>query len=496
MKKRIAMLLACVLALSLFAGNAVYAVSDEEGGVGSKWDLGGITLRVFPTDHFPNPETQDEGRQEEWRERRALVEEFFNVTLDFGALAGVEYDDVPTVIAQSVAAKTHVVDVGNVNTYYLSPLVKAGALVDITDYAEAEIPSLYWENVGEVGGKVYAFSDTIPKGFQAIKFNRELIEAAGMRLDPGEMFAAGRWSYDDFISYCLELRSKLPEDVNVIGMHPMHFLRLITYSNGTTIVDPSTYIPNYTSDDFMTSLNFFRDLIDQGIWEAPAYTDAEDGTQLANFDGTGAGFEEGKVAMTIGHTWEFKAHNEAGMDWGVVPPPWGPNVTLGEAGDYTTLSDEYSGYYKDAANLEGIFVGAKDKITPEQFHKMCLMYQGEDAQEDFETVKALTEAGEKPDLSDADAIEWFQTELDMELWNWYVSRSTPFEPQNFVGDWLTFYETINKAISTTQDPRGVWEAYLPSDLHRISENGFIDPETLPAAMKAIYDSFTPPEETE
>jgi hypothetical protein len=499
MKKRIALLLACVLAFSLFAGtSSVFASSlaEETGGEGSKWDLGGITLRVFPTDLFPNPETADEAQQEELRERREKVEEFFNVTLDFGALAGVEWNDIPTVIAQSVAAKTHVVDVGNVNTYYLTQLVNAGALVDISDYAREQIPELYWKNVGEVGGSVYAFSDSIPKGFQAIKFNRELIEAAGMRQDPGEMFKAGRWSFNDFISYCLELRSKLPEDVNVIGMHPMHWLRLTTFSNGTYIIDPATYIPNYTSDDFMSTLDFFRDLIDQNIWEAPAYTEAEDGTQLANFDSTGGGFAEGKVAMTLGQTWEFDAHNEAGMDWGIVPPPWGPNVTLEKRGDYTSLSDEYSGYYKDATALQGIFVGAKDKITPEQWHMMCLMYTADDGIETYEEVKELTSNGEMPDLSDPQAITWFQTELDMELWNWYVSRSTPFESQNFVGDWLTFYETINQSISTTQDPRSVWEAYLPSDLHRISENGFINPDNLPEDMKAIYDSFTPPEAEE
>jgi maltose-binding protein MalE len=492
-----ALFLACVLAFSLFAGMTVSAsgasLSSETGGVGSKWDLGGITLRVFPTDHFPNPETADEAQREELRERRANVEEFFNVTLDFGALAGVQYNDVPTVIAQSVAAKTHVVDVGNVNTYYMSQLVNAGALVDISDYARANIPDLYWKNVGELGGKVYAFSDSIPKGFQAIKFNRELIEAAGMRLDPGEMFRAGRWSFDDFMKYCQELRSKLPSDVNVIGMHPMHWLRLTTYSNGTYIIDPSTYIPNYTSDDFMESLNFFRDLIDEGVWQAPTYTAAEDGTQLANYDSTGGGFGEGKVVMTLGQTWEFDAHNEAGMNWGIVPPPWGPNATLRTRGNYTTLSDEYSGYYKDATSLQGIFIGAKDKITPEQWHMMCLMYQGEDSIASYEEVVDLTARGRTPDLSDPQAITWFQTELDMELWNWYVSRSTPFESQNFVGDWLTFYETINKSISTTQDPRAVWEAYLPSDLHRISENGFINPDNLPADMRAIYDSFTPAE---
>ncbi len=124
---------------------------------------------------------------------------------------------------------------------------------------------------------------------------------------------------------------------------------------------------------------------------------------------------------------------------------------------------------------------------------MCLMYSGEDALADYEEVVERLASGEDLDLSDSQAITWFQTELDMELWNWYVSRSTPFESQNFVGDWLTFYETINKSISSTQDPRAVWEAYLPSDLHRISENGFINPDDLPAAMRAIYDSFTPVE---
>lgn len=455
-------------------------------------DLGGVTIKLWDV---PNPEEVDEAQKEMWEERLANVEEKFNCKLDFSGLDGVEWNDVPEAIITSVAAGDPVIDFGGMSRYYLNDLVVNDAIHDLTEEVENyNFPKQYYEGFCQWKDTTYGFFRSPVLPWDALVYNRDMIKDAGMEKTPGEMFKEGKWSYDDFYDYCRELDSKLPEGVNTFGIHALHWARSAGFANGASMMDPETYIPTYTSQEFYDAVELLQKMVLEGIAVAPPEVEREDGTTGYDWNVVQEGFEEEKLAMTFSEEWNFEGY-AAQFDFGIVPPPWGPNVTI-QDNDYTTLSDEYTSYVKDC----GVYVvvkGAEKKATPEQYMNLLFSYWPEHGELLLENRKR--EANNEPIAFDGEGTPRnFTSDLDVELWDWYITKDPKFDPFNTTAQSSGFYRALYEVCATDKDARSAFEAVIGEDTLALIEAGLVDEGDLPEELKKKAEEYeeTAPSESE
>lgn len=445
-------------------------------------DLGGVTIKVTG---MQNPEKADEAKKEMWRERAKAVEQKFNCKLVFDALEGIEWNDVPNAIVTSIAAGDPIVDFGEMSRYYISDLMTNNAILDLTkEVAAYNFPKAYYKGGCQWGEKTVGFSRNPMLPWSAIVYNRDMIKAAGMAKTPGEMFKEGKWSLKDFYDYCAELKTKLPEGVNVFGIHALNWARGAAYANGVTMMDPDTYVPSYTSDGFYEIVEVFQKMVVNGLAVNAVEVTRDDGTIGYNWNDAQAGFEEGKLAMAHGDEWNF-ANYASKFDYGIVPFPWGSNVTI-QNNDYKTLSDNYRNYYKDC----GVYVvvkGGEKKATPEQYMNLLFSYMEEEG-------KALVENREKEAKGEMIASREagqprnFCSDLDIELWDWYVSRGK-FEPTDTTAVSPVFFRALYKVCATNQNARSAFESVIGEDTYALLEAGLIDEKNLSDELKKKLDAY-------
>lgn len=448
-------------------------------------DLGGITLKI-KIDDDKNPDKCAEAEKEKWAARKAAVEKKFNCVLDFNVMEGVDWNDIGTIIAESVAANDPAVDAAfNLSRYYADVLFTEGSLtVDLTDIVKDYLPKSYYKGGGEWVGKTYAFNYKPMSAPGILVFNRDLIKAAGMEKDPGEMFAEGKWSLQDFYDYLVELDTKLPEDVYPFGLHFLHFLRGATYANGAGMMDPETYLHTYTTPEFYEPIDMFGKMYNDGLMKPPAEVYNDDGS-LLGYDWTpgGEGFKDGAMAISFASDWSF-GEIGAEIDFGVVPFPWGSNVTI-KNNDYTTLSSNYNSFYVDN-NIIVLFKHAEKKITAEQFMNLTFSYFVEEGEQLL--IDREKEAKKEPiTQADAGTDRYFYTDLDVELWDWYQTRIKfePFETSN-VG---VLYSAVNRVAIRNTSAREQLESILGQTTYLQVYYGILTYDDLPDDYKALYDEY-------
>ncbi|NLO83575.1 MAG: extracellular solute-binding protein [Clostridiales bacterium] len=455
--------------------------TDEDPFPGA--DLGGVTLKVWG---FPNPETVDEAEKEKWSERLKAVEEKFNCKLDFSGLEGVGWNDVPQTIISSVAAGDPVIDFGDMSRYYISSLVTNDAILDMTEVVKNyNLPKAYWEGGCQWGDKIIGFSRGPMLPWSSLVYRRDIIQEVGMEKTPGEMFVEGKWSLDDFYSYCKELQSRLPEGTYVLGIHALNWARGAAFANGAYMMDAKTYHPGYLSDGFIEIVEFFQKLVQEGIAVNATEVTRDDGTTGYDWNPAQQGFDEGKIVITHGDNWNFDGW-AAQFDFGVVPFPWGSNVTLEDPNDYRTLSDNYTNYYKD----NGVFVvvkGGEKKATPEQYMNLLFSYWTEMA-ELLQENREREAKGEPITWEGKGAYRWFSTDLDAELWDWYIGRYK-FDPLDTTTQSSVFFRALYKVCSVGGSPRAEFEAIVGEDIFAMIEAGLIKEEELPDDLKQKVAEF-------
>lgn len=445
-------------------------------------DLGGVTIKVTG---MQNPETADEAKKEMWRERAKAVEEKFNCKLVFDSLEGVGWNDVPSTIIASLASGDPILDFGEMSRYYIYELSTNDAILDLTDEVTAyNFPKPYYEGGCQWAGKTIGFSRNPMLPFSIIVYNRDMIKAAGMDKTPGEMFKEGKWSLTDFYDYTAELKTKLPEGVNVFGMHSLNWARGAAYANDATMMDPETYVPTYTSDAFYEIIEAYQKLVVDGIAVNATEVTREDGTIGYDWNPAQAGFDEGKLAMAHGDDWSFEGYASK-FDYGIVPFPWGSNVTI-QNNDYTTLSDNYRSYYKD----NGAYVvvkGGEKKATPEQYMNLLFSYLQEEGAA-LITNREKEANGELIGSMDIGQPRNFTSDLDIELWDWYRSLGK-FEPTDTTAVTDVFFRALYKVTATNENARSAFESVIGQDAYALVEEGLVDVDKLSPELKQKLDDY-------
>ena len=445
-------------------------------------DLGGVTIKVWG---LQNPETADEAKKEMWEERRKYVEEKFNCKLQYDVLEGVEWNDVPQAIVTSLASGDPIMDIGDMSRYWIGELVTNDAILDITDTVLAyNLPEPYWKGGCQWGDAIVGFNRNPIFPWSIFVYNRELIKSVGMAKTPGEMFKEGKWSFNDFYDYLKELKSKLPEGVEAFGIHALNWARVGAYGNGAEILNPETYVPSYTSDAFYEAIEFFQKLVQEGLAVNCVQEPREDGTIRYNWNYAQQGFTDGKLAITMAAEWDLEGYASQ-MDYGVVPPPWGPRVTI-QNNDYTTLSDNYTSYYNDC----GVFVivkGAEKKATPKQYMDLIFSYFQDEAENLLKNREKVAR-GEKIMPSNAGTPRSFLTDLDIELWDWYISRPK-FEPTDTTVQTNVFFLALYEVCGTNRNVRSAFEAVIGEDTYKLVEAGLVDESKLSPELKQKVEEY-------
>ena len=346
--------LAClVLALALLA--TMFVAFGE--GTELKYDLKGMTVKIRLWD-FPNPysEDTDQVNIDKYLPIFDAAKAAYNCEFEFYTPT-VEYDDFTTEWLQSIASGSpcwHITN--NFSAMWLIAMSANNGLEDISKALETiEMPEVFKTTVS-VGDGVYGFV-TSYQGTEGLVYNRAMIEEAGMEYTPTEMFMQGKWSYNDFYDYMVELQSKLPEGTWAFFIDPNYWNIFASAANGTAAVSNDLEL-TMTSEPYIETMEFLQKLWNAGVCRMPNVTESGG---YDNWGPPAATFDKGvEVAMTHRAGWQYGGLNNNGIDWGFVPYPWGSNVTLGVEGDYTTLSDTYRAAFYDYGCLGTILPGVEN----------------------------------------------------------------------------------------------------------------------------------------
>jgi len=86
------------------------------------------------------------------------------------------------------------------------------------------------------------------------------------------------------------------------------------------------------------------------------------------------------------------------------------------------------------------------------------------------------------------AYRWFSTDLDAELWDWYIGRYK-FDPLDTTTQSSVFFRALYKVCSVGGSPRAEFEAIVGEDIFAMIEAGLIKEEELPDDLKQKVAEF-------
>ena len=471
MKKLVSLALALVMVLGMVS--TASALNDKG------YDLQGNTVIIRLWDNV-NPYAEDvtEVDKAEWLPRYEAIKEAYNCEFEFYTSAS-EWDDMPAEWIQSVSGGTpawHVTN--NLSSMWAMNLAANGALADISaGLAELNMPQLF-KDAGMVGEARYGFITGYP-GPEGLVFNRGMIEEAGMEYDPGEMFAMGKWDYDSFLNYMVELQSKLPEGTYAFFIDPNYWGIFAPPANGGQMAVHSDFTIGLNSDEYIAAFELLEKLIAAGCCRPANVSESGSpdywGTPAATFD---VGVE---VAMTHRAGWQMGGLNSNGLDWGFVPYPWGNGTTLGTEGDYTSLENYYGTYYDlglTGAVLEGVEV-AFPGLEAEYVEKALvnLIYDLLWTEEEKADITAMVD----PDY-ELEPESQFADPLSAELHTW-LKQHTKFNPianlnnaglgKSYGGE-VSLYDLTRKPFDDNTAIRSTFEAAVPEIEASFRDAGYID----------------------
>ena len=429
------------LVLGLLCGHVFALGGSDKGGktggaAAGKYDLKGNTVIVRLWDS-PNPydPATSEADKAKWLPIYEAAKKKYNCNFEFYTSTS-NYDDMPAEWIKSVAGGKpawHITN--NLSSMWLMQLAANKALVDISKpLKNVGIPEIY-QQTGKVKNGIYGFN--LGAGTEGLVFNRKMIAEAGMKYTPSEMFKMGKWSYDDFYAYVTELQNKLPKGTYAFFIDPNYWQIFAAPANGSMAIDNNF---KFTALDkgFTESIEFLQKLMKAGVVR-PADTDKEGKPDF--WTTPAVTFDKGvEVAMTHRAMWQVGGLKGNGVDWGYVPYPWGSQVKLAKAGDYTSLSSNYRAAYYDTALLGVILAGSEKNfpgIKPDMVYE-ALLHITRDLFIDSDTAARLEKMAKGMKVETELELGDFNDMLSAELYTWETTRTVYNPIVTFGGAKLAF----------------------------------------------------------
>lgn len=314
-------------------------------------DFGGAVIRVGGANSngiwgdlnpgADNENTENQNYKEAWELAHEL-EAKYNCTIEFVDLEGRDgYNGSELVLSKFTAGGDEIfVDILSVGEDEMLKL--RDYLADVTaDVNKLQMGSTYIEPA-TWKGVTYGFThDDIGSAYVMV-YSRDYLTSIGMDVTPTDKFVEGKWSYEDMTAYLTELKAKLPDGIYPIGLHTNHWASMAPAANGTVSVDSQGNI-HMAEEAYCEALDYYKELIAAGL--ACPIENAkqnDDGSvsaeQVAGPGGIAGLSSEGKTyVIGMAEAWQMEGLGDSLGDWGIVPWPWGSNVTC--SGDYTTLEN-------------------------------------------------------------------------------------------------------------------------------------------------------------
>ena len=471
MKKLLSVMLALVMAVGLVST----ALAVNEKG----YDLQGNTVKLRMWDSV-NPYAEDvsEVDKAEWLPRYEALKAAYNCDFEFYTSTS-EWDDMPAEWILSVsggAPAWHVTN--NLSSMWVMNLAANDALADISPALEEMDLPVAFKDASLSGGARYGFITGFP-GPEGLVFNRAMIAEAGMEYDPGEMFAMGKWDYDSFYEYMVELQSKLPEGTYAFFIDPNYWGIFAPPANGGVMAVYPDFTLGLLSDEYIETFELLEKLIAAGCVR-PVNRD-EDG-EPEYWSTPAATFDQGvEVAMTHRAGWQMGGLNSNGLDWGFVPYPWGSGATLKEEGNYKSLENYYGSYY-DMGLVGSVLKGAEVDFPgmDAEYVNKALVHLMYDLLFDDEQ-KADIQAKADPDYM-PEPEGMFADELSAELHTW-LKMHTKFNPianlnsaglgKSYGGE-VSLYGLTRKPFDDGTAIRSTFEAAVPEIEASFRDAGYIE----------------------
>ena len=467
--------------------------AEEEGGEEANaeeetYDFGGQVVKVNGNiwDNLKEPVPNDNGEVDTTNYDKYWgfahqIEEKYNIKFEWVELTGDDGYSAGEKIVQTILDGQCFADILAVSDDVFITMMTGDYLADITDtYNELQVGSL-WTEAATWQGRVYGQTYDGVGNCYVMVYSRDYLESIGMTETPTDKFLKGEWSYDDCIEYLTEMKSKLPDGTYPMSVHYYHWASMAPAANGGVVSVDSDGNLGFTDPAYTEALEFYVNLQNLGLAQMMVPTDNGDDTYSSAFDyghdkmSTAA--EGTTFVMTMAEGWQYQYLLERCGNWGIVPWPWGSQVTC--EGDYTTLSDNYrtvqsiwtdtvipKAEYRNASNIPDIvlFKIARDMFdlnSPNGAAVRKAMWEAEQKGEEFDYM------GDAPGSAGS-----FCTEQDVEVYDWLHSRimydwGHAFDQNDITNVW----ELAKRTVAVKLDARSVAERYLQEAEAKMAEKG-------------------------
>lgn len=423
---------------------------QESGGAGDQgseeqppeeeqaYDCGGAVIRVQGgrfDDLNEDNKLDDKGQVKQGytkkRDFADQIEKKYNCKIEYAKLNTDGYDELSAVLTPMTNGEAHA-DIFCGREFFVIGL--KDYLADITaDVDKLEMGSIYTE-AGTWNGHVYGWTYDNMGSAYVLCYSREYLKHIGMNETPTDWFVQGKWDYESCREYLNQLKTKLPDGTYPIAVHSNHYVSMGPAANGVVSVDSNGGI-HLADDAYVQALEFYTSLIDDGL--APAsenVTIAENGGISADQPygmGDMSGKTEGnKFVITMVEAWQYGDMLKNKGEWGIVPFPWGPQVTC--SGDYTTLSDNYMCPQSIWTNVfvpKAEYRSADAKNIPDiVLHQIAADFCALDDPEGAAVRHAVWEAASKGEKYENYGYNpgdpgYFSTTQDIEVFDWMHTRA-------------------------------------------------------------------------
>ena len=222
-------------------------------------------------------------------------------------------------------------DFGIVAAAWLSDFVSAGAAVDTTrffkDFGKNQIePSL--REGGMIKNKLYVvspgLSETKVYPYKGLFYNYGMLKKYGLE-SPAKLFNEDKWSYDEFVTYCVAAQSVLGEGEYVMSGASSIIWNGMVNAAGVKLADKVTISLNLTHTYSLEAARALRAIYEAGAW---------DPTNMTSVDQSVTTFQAGTALFQGGEYWfirnsdRFKKDmwGEGDTEFGYVPFPYPASV--------------------------------------------------------------------------------------------------------------------------------------------------------------------------